>query len=102
VKSENDITYSYQIKQYTFCKYLLRTPNKEIHLNFPQVLELRRKINELTAYNSLNNIVNNENFVLLFVADKQHLIYLDIPQLLILKEKISTFFKNPNTVNILA
>lgn len=89
---ENDIEYSYQIKQSTFCKYVLITPNKEIQLTFPQMLELRRKINELTTFNTLNDIINNENFVLLFVADKQHLIYLDIPQLLRLKEEIELFF----------
>ena len=99
MKIENTPSYScYQIRQHTFCKYILTTPNKDITLNFPQVLELRRKINELTVYTSLSDIINNENFVLLFVADKQHLIYLDIPQLLKLKEEISIFFQNSNAV----
>ncbi len=96
--NENDITYSYQIKQSTFCKYVLTTPNKEILLNFPQMLELRRKINDLTAFNVLNEIINTDNFVLLFIADKQHLIFLEIPQLLRLKEEISLFFQNPAVV----
>ncbi|RED44743.1 hypothetical protein [Seonamhaeicola aphaedonensis] len=56
------------------------------------MLELRRKINELTTFKALNKIINNENFVLLFIADKQHLIFLDIPQLLKLKEEIALFF----------
>ncbi len=92
VNKEIDINQSYQIKHLTFCKYVLHTPNKTIDLSFPQMLELRRKINELTTYSSLNRIVNNENFALLFVADKQHLIFLEIPQLLKLKEEISAFF----------
>ncbi|NJX14882.1 hypothetical protein HC176_05220 [Tamlana crocina] len=93
-----DTKQSYQIDYLTFCKYVLRTPNKTIDLSFPQMLELRRKINELTTFNSLNRIVNNENFVLLFVADKEHLIFLEIPQLLKLKEEIAMFFQTPETV----
>lgn len=89
---EKDLEYCYEIKQATFCKYVLTTPNKEIRLTFPQMLELRRKINALTTFEKLNYIINNENFVLLFVADKQHLLYLDIPQLLKLKEEIELFF----------
>ncbi|GAB1855222.1 hypothetical protein MHTCC0001_00550 [Flavobacteriaceae bacterium MHTCC 0001] len=98
MRNEIDTTYPYQIKQNTFCKYVLVTPNKEIYLNFPQMLELRRKINELTTFEALNTIVNSDNFVLLFVADKQHLIYLDIPQLLKLKEEIALFFLDFNPV----
>ncbi|WP_136480362.1 hypothetical protein [Cognatitamlana onchidii] len=98
MNNENDIEYCYQLKQTTFCKYLLITPNKEIQLSFPQMLELRRKINELTTFNTLNEIINNENFVLLFVADKQHLLYLDISQLLKLKEEIALFFLSFNPV----
>ncbi|MBD0834117.1 hypothetical protein ICJ84_01565 [Aestuariibaculum suncheonense] len=90
-----DTNIGYQIKHLTFCKYALKTPNKTIALSFPQMLELRRKINELTSYSSLTNIVNNDNFVLLFVADKEHLIFLEIPQLLVLKEEIDLLFHTP-------
>ncbi|XCF06211.1 hypothetical protein ABI125_16015 [Tamlana crocina] len=93
-----DTKQSYQIEYLTFCKYVLHTPNKSIYLSFPQMLELRRKINELTSFSSLNRIVNNENFALLFVADKQHLIFLEIPQLLKLKEEIAMFFQTPEPV----
>ncbi|MEC3906638.1 hypothetical protein VOI54_06380 [Tamlana sp. 2201CG12-4] len=99
MKYEGDIQYSYQIKQSTFCKYVLIAPNKAVELNFPQMLELRRKINGLTTYNALSEILNSHNFVLLFVADRQHLIYLDIPQLLKLKEEIASFFQDFNTVS---
>ena len=98
MQNETNIEYSYQIKQHTFCKYVLTTPNKEIVLSFPQMLELRHKMNVLTNYNTLHDIINNENFVLLFVADKQHLIYLDIPQLLRLKEEVGAFFKSSTPV----
>lgn len=87
--------YPYQIKKSTFCKYLLITPNEEILLNFPQMLELRRKINKLTEFNTLINIINTDNFVLIFIADKQHLLYLDIPQLLRLKGEITLLFNAP-------
>ncbi|TYA70024.1 hypothetical protein [Seonamhaeicola marinus] len=93
-----DTTYCYEIKQTTFCKYVLKTPNKDIDLSFPQMLALRRKINELTTFETLNRIINTDNFVLLFVADKQHLIFLDIPQLLKLKEEIELFFLDFNPV----
>ena len=97
---ESTAIYPYQIKQTTFCKYVLITPNKEITLNFPQVLELRRKLNALTAYDTLCEIINTDNFVLLFIADKQHLIYLDVPQLLKLQEEVMAFFYTPEIVSI--
>lgn len=93
VKNVVNTNNSYQIQHITFCKYALITPNKIINLSFPQMLELRRKINTLTTYSALNNIIDNENFVLLFVADKQHLIFLEIPQLLKLKDEIAAFFQ---------
>lgn len=98
MSTKNKIEHGYQIKHLTFCKYVLTTPNKTISLSFPQMLDLRRKINQLTSCASLEKIINNENFVLLFVADKQHLIYLEISQLLKLKEQISTFFKANSSV----
>ncbi|WP_298531035.1 hypothetical protein [uncultured Algibacter sp.] len=95
---EDTPIYPYQIKQTTFCKYVLTTPNKEINLNFPQVLELRRKLNDLTTFDSLSSIINTDNFVLLFVADRQHLVYLDIPQLLKLQEEVMSFFYSPEMI----
>ncbi|MBD0830922.1 hypothetical protein ICJ83_02145 [Aestuariibaculum sp. TT11] len=89
---------SYHIEYLRFCKYVLHTPTKAIQLSFPQMLELRRKINAKTTYKSLNAIVNNENFVLLFVADKQHLLFLEIPQLIKLKEEIAVFFETPDFI----
>ncbi|MCB4798523.1 hypothetical protein [Neotamlana laminarinivorans] len=95
---EIDIKYSYEIKALTFCKYVLTTPINNINLSFPQILELRRNINDLTQFSSLERIVNNENFVLLFVADKQHLLYLEIPELLHLKEELELFFHAPASI----
>lgn len=92
--------YPYQIKKSTFCKYLLITPNEEIHLNFPQMLELRRKINEVTEFSALVDIINTDNFVLLFVAGKQHLLYLDIPQLLQLRDEILVLFHAPSFTHV--
>lgn len=92
--------YSYQITKKTFCKYTLVTPNKEIYLSFPQLLELRQRINEKTSCSSLNQIINTHNFVLLFVADKQHMVYLDIPQLLKLKYEITLLFHTPSNMYV--
>lgn len=64
------------------------------------MLELRRKINELTACHTLEHIINQDNFVLLFVADKQHLLYLDIPQLLQLRDEILLLFHTPSFTHV--
>ncbi|TCI85924.1 hypothetical protein EYW44_15495 [Tenacibaculum sp. M341] len=88
------------LEKITLCRYRLVTKNKEIDLNFPQLLQLRQKVNELTTPEKLYDIIESENFVLLFVADKQHLLYLDIPQLLDLKEEILCFFSCPKLVLI--
>lgn len=61
-------------------------------LTFPQLLQLRRKLNELTSPLQLSEIIETDNFVLLFVADKQHLLFLEIPQLLDLKDEIEYSF----------
>jgi len=89
-----------QLKEFTFCKYQLTTVNKEIVLSFPQLLQLRKNVKNLTNHHSLHEIIDADNFVLLFVADKQHLIYLDIPQLLFLSKEVESFFSNFKSVLI--
>lgn len=91
---------SIKLEEITFCKYKLITVNKQILLTFPQLLQLRNAIVKLTHPESLYEIIDSENFVLLFVADKQHLIYLDIPQLLLLRDTIDSFFCNTKSVLI--
>ena len=66
--------------------------DKKMKLSFPQLLQLRNKINLLTEADNLERIIANENFVLLFVADKKHLVFLEIPKLLDLKEEIELCF----------
>lgn len=92
VKVISKISYQIRLEPITFCKYNLSIGTKEMCLTFPQILQLRQKINELTSPLQLAKIIENENFVLLFIADKQHLAYLDIRQLLDLKEEIECFF----------
>lgn len=87
-----DIQFNIQIKQFTFCHYELTIHNKKMKLTFPQLLQLRNKINELTSYENLEHIIQNENFVLLFIADRKHLVFLEIPTLLDLKQEISYCF----------
>lgn len=87
-----DIEFNIQIKQFTFCHYQLDLHGKKMKLTFPQLLHLRNKINELTSYENLEHIIQNENFVLLFIADRKHLVFLEIPTLLDLKQEISYCF----------
>ncbi len=87
-----DIEFNIQLKKETFCNYSLKIDDKEISLSFPQLLQLRNKINEYTLSENLEHIIANENFVLLFVADKKHLLFLEIPKLLDLKDEIAVCF----------
>jgi hypothetical protein len=87
-----DITFNIQLRKHTFCNYQLKIDEKLMTLTFPQVLQLRNKINVLTAAESLEHIIQNENFVLIFIADKKHLVFLEIPKLLDLKEELAYCF----------
>jgi len=84
----------------TFCKYELKLVNKHVLLSFPQLLDLRNRINQLSLHHSMAEIIDTDNFVLLFVADKQHLLYLDIPLLISLKEAVDAIFHKSNPVLI--
>lgn len=87
-----DIQFNIRLERKTFCKYQLQIDDKNIQLTFPQLLQLRNKINSLTSPENLQEIIDNENFVLLFIADKTHLVFLEIPKLLDLREEISLCF----------
>lgn len=85
--------YNVQIKSLTFCRYRLDVEGKRMELTFPQLLRLRQKLNEITTPHNLLEVIENENFVLLPIADKEYLLFLEIPQLLDLKEKVFSYFK---------
>lgn len=85
---ENDILFNIQLQEITFCKYTLRIQDKELTLTFPQLLQLRNKVLLLTNPLKLSEIIDNENYVLLFVADKQHVLFLEIPELLDLRDEL--------------
>lgn len=87
-----DIKFNIQLKPITFCQYRLSIEGRNIVLTFSQLLQLRQKLNYLTSSPKLSEIIENENFVLLFVADRKHLLFLEIPQLLDLKDEIYYFF----------
>lgn len=72
--------------------YQLDLGYKLVDFTFCQLLAFRKKILELSTPESLETILENDNFILLFVADKKHLIYLDIPQLLQLKYVVLSLF----------
>ncbi len=63
-----------------------------MQLTFPQLLQLRNKINEITLPENLENIIQNENYVLLFIADRKHLVFLEIPKLLDLQQELTLCF----------
>lgn len=84
----------------TFCKYQLKMANKDILLSFPQLLDLRNRVNQLSQHHSLEEIIDSENFVLLFIADRQHLVYLDIPLLISLQTAVNALFHDFNPVLI--
>lgn len=88
------------LKPITFCKYQLKVADKNILLSFPQLLDLRKRVNQLSVHHSLEEIIDTENFVLLFIADRQHLVYLDIPMLIRLRSEIDVLFSNSNPVLI--
>jgi hypothetical protein len=87
-----DIKFNIQLQKVTFCNYQLQIDDKEMTLTFPQILQLRNNLNRLTSAENIENIIQNENFVLLFIADRKYLVFLEIPKLLELKEEISYFF----------
>lgn len=66
---------------------------KTIDLTFCQLLSIRNKVLEKSSHFNLENILDGDNFILLFVADNKHLIYLDIPQLLELRLIVLNLFK---------
>ena len=87
-----DIQFNIQLQKVRFCQYQLRIGGKDISLTFPQLLQLRSKVKEYTSPEHLERIINNENFVLLFVADKKHLVFLEVPELLNLQDEINLCF----------
>lgn len=88
----SDIDFNVQVRKETFCKYFLQVDNERFLLTFPQLLQLRDRINKFTSPEKLANIIDNENFVLLFVADKKHLLFLEVPKLLDLREELDLCF----------
>ncbi|WP_233131015.1 hypothetical protein [Polaribacter tangerinus] len=88
------ITFNIQITKHTFCNYQLKIGEKLITLSFPQLLQLRNKVHTLTVPQNLEAIIAQDNFVLLFIADKKHLVFLDIPTLIDLKEELLFCFSD--------
>ena len=78
--------------------YRLDLGYKIIDLTFCQLLSFRTKILGYATHESLEKILETSNFVLLFIGDNKHLIYLDVPQILQLKEVVSALFYSPSVV----
>ena len=78
--------------------YQLDLGFKVIDLTFCQLLSFRKKIIEYSTYEAIETILNEDNFILLFVADNKHLLFLDIPQILELKNLVLSVFEQSTTV----
>ncbi len=66
---------------------------KTIGFTFCQLLAFRKKVLDYSAPSKIQDVIENENFILMQVADNQHVIYLDVPQLLALKTLLLSVFK---------
>ncbi len=73
--------------------YRLNLGYKVIDFTFCQLLAFRKKILDNSSCLALENIIATDNFILIFVADNNHVLLLDIPQILALKEALLTTFK---------
>ncbi|CAL2089882.1 hypothetical protein [Tenacibaculum sp. 190524A02b] len=75
--------------------YQLDLGFKVIDFTFCQLLAFRKKILWYTSYESIEAIIEGDNFLLLSVADNQHILYIEIPQLLALRNVILAAFNTP-------
>lgn len=73
--------------------YQLDLGYKVIDFTFCQLLAFRKKILQHASYESLETIINGDNFILLFAADNKHVLFLDVPQLIELRELLLSVFK---------
>ncbi|WP_440122789.1 hypothetical protein [Tenacibaculum sp. Ill] len=73
--------------------YQLDLGYKVIDFTFCQLLTFRKKVLEYASYESLETIIDGDNFILLFAADNKHLLFLDVPQLIELRELLLSVFK---------
>ncbi|SOS75523.1 conserved hypothetical protein [Tenacibaculum piscium] len=73
--------------------YRLNLGYKVIDFTFCQLLAFRKKILDNSSCLALENIIATDNFILIFVADNNHVLLLDVPQILALKEALLSTFK---------
>ena len=66
--------------------------HKVVKLSFCQLLGLRYKAKQLSAQESLEDMLNNHNITLLTFCDKKHMILLDVLQVLDFTELIQGTF----------
>ena len=93
--------YSYTISSGKRNYFQLDLGYKTIELTFCQLLSFRNNILDKSTPAALIEILNNENFILLFAADNKHLIYLDIPQLIELRNLMLNIFKTESNYTLL-
>lgn len=84
---------SYKISSGDRNCYQLDLGYKVIDFTFCQLLAFRKKILHYSSYQSIETIIEEDNFILLSAADNKHLLLLDVPQILELRESILTAFR---------
>ncbi|WP_299106561.1 hypothetical protein [uncultured Tenacibaculum sp.] len=84
---------SYKISSGRRNCYQLDLGYKVIDFTFCQLLTFRKKVLHYSSYESLEAIIEEDNFILLWAADNKHLLYLDIPQILELRTAVLAAFR---------
>lgn len=79
--------------------YQLTLGFKTIDFTFCQLLAFRKKILYYSSYQSLETILNGDNFILIWAADNKHLLMLDVPQIIELHNLISLTFQKENSIS---
>ncbi|MFV0248720.1 MAG: hypothetical protein ACK5H1_07160 [Tenacibaculum sp.] len=85
--------YKYKLIYSQRKSYLLDLGYKKVSLTFCQLLAFRKKILQYSSLKSLEEILNKDNYILLLFADNQHLLFLDVEQLLKLRNLVLSFFE---------
>ncbi|WP_299156980.1 hypothetical protein [uncultured Tenacibaculum sp.] len=84
---------SYKISSGNRNCYQLDLGYKVIDFTFCQLLAFRKKILYYSSFDSIETIIEEDNFILLFAADNKHLLLLDVPQILELREVVLSAFR---------
>lgn len=72
--------------------FWFETENKKVNLSFCQLLDLRNKVNEIDLLPLFDLAENKNDLKILCFCNREHLLLLDLHQIIDLKRGISTIF----------